>query len=165
MQAIVGLLRRYGILLIIAVVVVGFILFRDRLPGTAADLQVGECFDQPAESTEISDVQRQPCNEAHDAEVFLVVDHPAAAGETYPISLTIDRFVVEQCKPAFFTYSGLDFDTETVLDISYFYPTREGWDDGDREVTCYIVRVDDTKLTGSLRYTTRETPTEPLPND
>lgn len=154
MQAIVGLLRRYGILLIIVVVVVGFILFRDRLPGTAADLQVSECFDQPAESAEISDVQRQPCNEAHDAEVFLVVDHPAASGEIYPISLTLNDFLDEQCKPAFNSYTGLDYDSEPDLAYGALVPSRTSWNDGDRAVSCYIVRTDNAKMTGSLRAAT-----------
>jgi hypothetical protein len=146
-QARVGLLGRVGILLIVA----GFVVSCDRITSRAEDLQVGECFDQPTETTEISDVQRQPCTEAHDAEVFLVVDHPAAEGDTYPISLTFGDFVEEQCTPAFNGYTGLDYDTATDLGFSYFYPTREGWNDGDREVTCYVVRVDDAKMTSSVR--------------
>jgi Septum formation len=149
-QALARLLGKFGILLIVA----GLVLSCDRIGGSAADLQVGECFDRPAETAEISDVQRQPCNEAHDAEVFLVVDHPAAEGDTYPITLTFGNFVDEQCKPAFKTYTGLDFDTATDLDLSYFYPTREGWSDGDREVTCYIARADDAKMTSSVRAAT-----------
>jgi len=146
-QACVHLLCRVAILLLVA----GFVVSCDRIGGSAADLRVGECFDQPVETTEISDVQRQPCNEAHDAEVILVVDYPATDDDSYPIGLTFGNFVDEQCKPAFKTYTGLDFDTATDLDLSYFYPTREGWSDGDREVTCYIARADDAKMTSSLR--------------
>jgi hypothetical protein len=151
MQVVVGLLRRFGVLLIVGIVVIGFILFRDRLPGTAADLNVGECFDQPAESTDISDVQRQPCNEAHDAEVFLVVDHPAADGDIYPISLTLNDFLDEQCVPAFNTYTGLDYDGSVDLVYGALVPSRASWGDGDREVTCYVVRTDDAKMTASMR--------------
>jgi hypothetical protein len=147
-QARVGLLARVWILLMVA----GFVVSCDRITSRAEDLQVGECFDQPVETTEISDVQRQPCTEAHDAEVFLVVDHPEA--EAYPISLTFDNFVDEQCKPAFNTYTGLDYDTSTDLNFSYFYPTRESWNDGDREVTCFIVRADGTKMTSPVRAAT-----------
>lgn len=139
------------VLAIVAVIVVGFILFRDRLPGAAGDLNVGECFDQPNTTEDISEVPRQPCNEPHDAEVFLNVDHPAADGEAYPISMTMDRFVQEQCTPAFDSYTGLDFETATDYDIGYLQPSRNGWNEGDREVTCYIVRSDDAKLTSSLR--------------
>lgn len=139
---------------IVAVIVVGFVVFRDRLPGAASDLNVGECFDRPSTTDDIGDVPRQPCNEPHDAEVFLNVDHPAAAGEVYPISLTMDRFVMEQCTPAFNTYTGLDFETSVDYDIGYLQPTRQGWNEGDREVTCYIVRSDDAKMNASLRAAT-----------
>ena len=155
MQVLLELLRRYGILLIVVVVIVGFVVFRDRLPGAAQDLQVGECFDRPAATTDISEVQRQPCNEAHDGEVFLVVDHPAASGEVYPISLTIDRYLDEQCSPAFDSYTGLDYENEPDLAFSALIPSRESWNDDDREVTCYLLRTDGTKLTASLRAATQ----------
>lgn len=154
MNVVVDLLRRYGVVLIVVVVVVAFIVFRDRLTGSAADLSVGECFDQPAETTDISGVQRQPCNEPHDAEVFLVTDHPAPAGEIYPISLSLNRFLSEQCEPAFDTYTGLDFSAEPDLSYAAFIPTRSGWSDGDREVVCYLVRTDNAKMTTSLRAAT-----------
>lgn len=150
MQLVVGLLRPFAIVMV-ALALTGTLAACDRITGSAADLQVGECFDQPAETDEVSDVQRQPCNEAHDAEVFLVVDHPAGEGETYPISLTVSDFVDEQCTPAFATYTGQDLATSDDLDFNYFYPTREGWNDGDREFTCFVVRTDDAKMTSSVR--------------
>ena len=68
---------------IIAVVVVGgFFLFRDRISNDVASLEPGQCFDTPTDDqSEVSDVQRQPCNEPHDAEVFANFVHPAPAGE------------------------------------------------------------------------------------
>ena len=139
------------VLVIVAVIVVAFIVFRDRLPGAASDLNVGECFDQPSTTDDISEVPRQPCNEPHDAEVFLNVDHPAADGEAYPISMTMDRFVQEQCTPAFDTSTGREFETATDYDIGYLQPSRDGWNEGDREITCYVVRSDDAKMTASVR--------------
>ena len=35
--------------------------------------------------------------------------------------------------------------------IGYFYPNREAWDDGDRTFTCYVVRVDNAKMTQPVR--------------
>jgi hypothetical protein len=32
-----------------------------------------------------------------------------------------------------------------------FYPTSTGWSGGDHEVTCYIYRLDDAKLTKSVK--------------
>jgi hypothetical protein len=34
------------------------------------------------------------------------------------------------------------FDESPELDIGYVYPTIEGWQDGDRTITCYATRVD-----------------------
>jgi hypothetical protein len=36
-------------------------------------------------------------------------------------------------------------------DIGLLYPLEEGWGKGDHEITCYIVRVDDGPMTGSLK--------------
>ena len=34
-----------------------------------------------------------------------------------------------------------------------FYPTAKGWGSGDRKVICYAVKVDDSKLTKSIKKT------------
>lgn len=150
MEIVVGLVRRFWLLAIIAVIVIGVVIFRDRLTGAAADLSAGDCFDR-ANAEEFSDVQRHPCNEAHDAEVFLVVDHPAAEDDPYPLSFTMEPFLDEQCTPAFETYTGLTFETSVDIGYGYFMPTREGWNDGDREVTCYVIRSAGAKMTSSVR--------------
>jgi len=115
---------------------------------SAADLAVGQCFDVPAGSADVSTVTRHECTAAHDAEVFHVADY---TGATYPISLTLDSFIDDTCVPAFATYVGEDFDSNEDLTIGYFYPNRSGWDGGDRTVTCYVVREDEAKLTQSVK--------------
>ena len=57
----VGLGRPPGI---VAVIIVGGFILRDRLSSNAGDLKVGDCFDEPASGAEISDVQHHPCTEA-----------------------------------------------------------------------------------------------------
>ena len=69
-------------------IVIGGLVLRDRLSGSASDLKIGDCFDVPATETDIKDVQHHPCTEAHTGEVFAVVTHPAPKG-TPP--LTQDR--------------------------------------------------------------------------
>ena len=132
-------------------VLIGMLLLAgacDQLPGAAADLKVGDCFMEPAATDEISEVQHRPCAEAHDAEVFAVLTYE---GETYPIEMTLERFIDEQCLPAFATYTGAAIDTQTELTVGWFYPTRESWNDGDRGVTCYLIRSDGEQLTSSQR--------------
>jgi hypothetical protein len=63
----------------------------------------------------------------------------------------LNSFVDSACVPVFATYVGTDYDSSDDLTIGYFYPSRDGFDGGDRTVTCYVVRIDDAKLTRSLK--------------
>ena len=141
------------ILLLVVGVVGGFILFRDRLPSSASDLAVGDCIDEPAGTTDISDIQRQPCNEPHDGEVFAVITHTAASGAPYPPSTEFQDLVSEECLPALEAYTGRSYAEvyASGLDVSFLYPSSASWSDNDREVTCWLVKTDDTKMTGSVR--------------
>ena len=35
--------------------------------------------------------------------------------------------------------------------MGWFYPTTEGWNDGDREITCYAIRIDGATTTQSIK--------------
>ena len=121
------------------------------LPGAVADLNLGDCFDEPTTEGDVSDVQHQPCDQPHDAEVMLVVQHPADASTAYPVVSGFDDYIGETCVPAFSAYTGRDFQTDTEFDLGYFHPTLTGWGEGDREFTCYISRADGAKLTAPVR--------------
>ncbi len=136
---------------IIAIIAVGGFIFRDRLSGAAQDLAVGDCFDAPTTDAEVEDVQHKPCNEAHTAEVIFVGDMPE--GDALPSGAEIDRFVEAQCVPAFNTYTGLDYATDPTYGISSLSPTTSGWQSGDREVSCFAVRIDGATMTASLKGT------------
>jgi hypothetical protein len=140
-----GIAVRIGI---IAAIAIAFLIFRDRLTGAAADLRVGDCFDVPGEVTEVDEVQHRSCGEAHDAEVVFVGDY---TGTSYPVISGFDDYVVDNCIPAFEAYVGRSFEVAVELDLSYFFPTLEGWGDGDREIACYLVTVDESQLTRSMK--------------
>jgi hypothetical protein len=53
--------------------------------------------------------------------------------------------------PAFETYVGRAVDSEPELSVGYFHPTRDGWDGGDRTITCYIAQPDESPMTQSLK--------------
>lgn len=125
----------------------------NMLPGAAADLKVGDCFDLPADSSDITEVQHRPCNEPHDAEVIAALTHPAGPDEAYPVVSGFGDYVNEQCLPTFESYTGRTFESEEELDVGYFHPTLLGWQDGDRGFTCHVVRLDRSKLTASVRAT------------
>jgi Septum formation len=146
-------LRTAIVLGVVAALVIGFIVFRDRLTSNVNDLAVGECIDKPTTTDAVSDVQRQPCNEPHDGEVFAVLRHTGASDATYPVSIAFDNFVNDECEPAIQTYTGRTVAEilSAGLDFGYFYPSASSWADGDRRVTCFILRADDQKMTGSVR--------------
>lgn len=148
-----GQYLRLGIgLAIIAVIIGGFFLFRDRVSNEVTSLAPGECFDQPAEGvTEVSNIQRQPCNEPHDSEVIAVLVHTAEASAPFPVVSGFGDYIEDECVPAFETFTGRAFATDTALTLGYFQPTLSGWAGGDRGFTCYITRSDGAKVTGSLR--------------
>ena len=144
-----GLLLRIGV---IAAIAGGAFIFRDFLPGNATDLAVGDCFDAPTTVDEtVEDVPHHPCTDSHTAEVFYVADYTGA--DAYPGVEAFDAFTEANCPPAFQTYTGLDFysDQATDYDIGLLYPLAEGWDRGDKEITCYLVRFDGGVLTKSLK--------------
>lgn len=129
--------RRFGVIIVIAIVVIGVIVFRDRLTGNASDLVVGDCFDAPSTIGTVQDVQHHPCTEAHTGEVFAVVKNPAGGSDPYPSDDAMRTYAGDACAAPFLTYVGLAMD-QSSYDIRYFSPTSEGWGKGDRSVTCYV---------------------------
>ncbi len=146
-----GFLTGWGIrILIVAAIAGGAFIFRDRLSSSAGDLALGDCFQVPVENVEIEDVQHSPCNEAHTGEVIYVGNVPGT-DDAYPSDQQFDDAVGVQCLPAFNAYTGRDYNSDTELDIGYFYPTGEGWADGDHEIVCYAVQIDDSSMTTSVK--------------
>jgi hypothetical protein len=135
--------------IIVIVGIIAVVLFVTRDNQSVDDLSVGTCFDVPTANSEVSTVTKHACTEAHDAEVFHNVEY--TEGGSYPISLTLDNFVDGVCTPQFGSYVGVSSADSTDCDYGYFDPTSDGWDGGDRTITCYVVRVDKAKLTQSVK--------------
>ncbi len=135
--------------IIIGVIVafLAIVLFAVRNNVDADDLKVGDCFNIP-NGTSIQTVETAPCTESHNAEVIFVGEY---TGDSYPISLTLDSYVEESCVPAFESYVGRAVDSEPELSIGYFYPSRDGWDNGDKTISCYIAQPDESPMTESLK--------------
>ena len=47
-------------------------------------------------------------------------------------------------------FIGLGYE-ESLYDYSYYVPTQESWDNGDREVTCVAYADDASQITGTLK--------------
>lgn len=138
-------------LALIAAIGIGAFVLRDRLSGNAGDLAAGDCFDVPAASETVEDVQHHPCTESHTAEVVLAQEHEAPDDAAYPTNADWSAWWEAQCIPAFEAYTGLDYATDPNLDIGVFTPTEEGWNDGDRKVICYAARMDGAPMTQSIK--------------
>jgi hypothetical protein len=136
---------------IIAVIVVGGLIFRDRLSGSAGDLKVGDCFDVPTANVDVKDVQHHPCTESHTGEVFALVTHPAAKGKAPLTQAQLIDYLAGACGPAWISYVGQEAVSSQVLDVGAFYPRDKDWTDGDRGVTCYTYRVDGAAMTSSVK--------------
>ena len=137
---------------IVAVLAVAYVVFKDRVTGAPGELGVGDCFDVPtAEASDvIKSIQHHPCNEAHTAEIFLIANYPGTTS-TYPSSSDFDAFANTSCTTAFTTYVGSDINSNPDLDAGYFYPPEEGWTGGDRRILCYLEKADGSTLTKSLK--------------
>ena len=142
---------------VIAALLVGGFLFRDRLSGNAADIEVGDCFMLPAETGDeasqgvVQEVSHSPCEEPHDAEAFFVGDLEGGAGTAFPATSVVEDFVGAVCLPAFEAYTGSDFLEQQVLDAGYFSPSADSWRLADREVMCYLTPISGSTTTQSYK--------------
>ena len=142
--------RLIGGLVIAGVIAVGGFFLRDRISSGADDLQVGDCFDVPTAVTIVKEVQHHPCDEAHTGEVVGLQDYPGG-DDPYPSESAMTTFSEDLCVRTFRTYTGRDALTDPELTVGYLYPIPDGWADGDREVTCYLARVDEGPMTRSFK--------------
>ena len=143
--------RNLAGLLVVLVIAVGGFFFRDRLESSADDLRLGDCFDVPAGEQVVEEVQHHPCNEAHTGEVIGLSDYPGEGSAAYPGESRLFAFADDLCMRAFRNYTGRDPLQDPEFTWGYFYPIEEGWDEGDHEIACYLLRVDEGPMTASYR--------------
>ena len=136
---------------IIAVIVIGGLIFRDRLSGSAGDLQVGDCFDLPKATQNIKDVQHHPCTESHQAEVFALLKHPAAKGTAPLADAALASYLEQECGPRWVGYVGAEAASAGVLTYNGFFPVDSAWTDGERSVTCITYRDDEASMSSSVK--------------
>jgi hypothetical protein len=152
---VLGLLRRFGWLIVVAAFVIGGAIFAAQRDdsgeitqgGTLAitDLRVGDCFDHRDIDAEEVDARR--CDESHQFEMMFM--GTMRDGE-YPIEGEFESYVETVCLPAFGDYVGLDYQSSR-LDVYWYFPLEEGWNQGDHVMQCAIYDPLDSQLVGSLR--------------
>lgn len=129
------------------VVILGVIIYAVRNNVQANDLKVGDCFVIP-DGTTVQTVEKHPCTESHNGEVVFVGDY---TGDSFPISISLEGFVRDNCVPASETYIGRTLDSEPVLSLGYFSPTRDSWDNGNKSISCYLSLPDEAMTTESFK--------------
>jgi hypothetical protein len=112
-------------------------------------LEVGECFDRPAD-TDVTSVPAVPCRRAHDLEVFAVF---ALDEGEFPNRQAVARLAGEGCAERFTDYVGVSPDSSGLVIVPYA-PDRLAWEQGLRDVTCAVTRLGD-QLEGSVEGSER----------
>jgi len=139
--------------------VFGYYVFRGM--GGNVSLDVGDCINAPAEPTPQAQIERKACSDEHDGEVFAIVTHTAAAGAQYPDVAEFRDLASDECVPQLTAYVAMDI--ATILgrgfDFSLFYPPPDKWASGARDVACFVINANGTKLIGSVRNAGTSSPT------
>lgn len=119
---------------------------------SVSDLRVGDCFDlDNPDAEQVEEVAARPCAEAHQYEMVFADAMPEG---DYPTDDQFNTYVDQQCLPAFATFVGVGYDS-SMLEISWFYPSTNGWSRGDRTVQCAIYDPQQDRITGSLQGAAR----------
>ena len=114
-------------------------------PRTSAfSMKVGQCVQLPT-GDNITDLETTDCSALHDAEVF----HLTQVTEDERPS---DSELEDMGGAAFEGYVGVPYE-ESELDYTILYPSPGSWEQGDREIICFIISGEgtDTQLSGSMK--------------
>lgn len=110
------------------------------LPADAASIMpvaqapVGTCFDrQPTVDSQGKFVDPIDCTQAHDSEVFYADN---VTDTSYPDSAGWQQDVLNNCHPAFKTYTGITYGQNPWV-IYYIVPSQQSWDNGSHLLFCY----------------------------
>ncbi|WP_394940272.1 septum formation family protein [Psychromicrobium sp. YIM B11713] len=113
----------------------------------AFQIKVGDCIQDPG-GTSVTDVVSVPCSQPHDYEAF---DRTLMKDGDYPGKQAVTDQADAYCEPAFEKFVGVKTE-DSVLNMTYFFPTEESWKADDREILCLIAgEKEGVKVTGSLK--------------
>jgi hypothetical protein len=109
-------------------------------------IEVGDCVQVP-EETMVASVEGVPCNQPHDAQAF--AEHQLL-GDEYPGDSAIENDAYEGCVDRWRSSIGTVWEDDKTYDLFTLTPTQESWEQDDRAVTCFVVRIDGAKMTADL---------------
>lgn len=141
----------------LVLVVVGATLGASALVGcggseVATEAAVGECFQDPEDTSDVGELDKVDCDDAHDNEVISVFN---LEGDDFPGADEVQSEAEGRCNEDFESYVGSTFE-ESDLDLFTISPTKETWVEADdREVICSVFALDGSSLEGTVRGTAR----------
>ncbi|MGH9184367.1 MAG: septum formation family protein [Acidimicrobiales bacterium] len=111
------------------------------------ELEVGDCFDDPASGDSVEEVEVLDCDDPHDNEIFFLFD---VDGDEFPGESGIKNQAQDRCTDEFETYVGTSLDESELDADALLVPTEGSWEQGDREVVCAAWNADLSKLDSSV---------------
>ncbi len=98
-------------------------------------IQPGDCLQLP-DAVEVQSVEAVPCAEPHDAQAYAST---SLAGFSGPYDEDgVWEAGGRACVSLFDGFVGRSYE-QSDLGVDLFYPTAEGWESGDRTVTCMLL--------------------------
>jgi hypothetical protein len=124
----------------------------EDIKGSYSGIEVGDCFNFPTPSEDALEMQ---CAEPHEGEMY-VVEAPVGAidpASPYPTPDEWNVFAEAICVEPFEQYTGIPIESAPEnITFTYLTPLEEAWSEvTQRTMSCVIVTVDGTALTGSQR--------------
>ena len=132
-----------------AVLLIALVTFATACQGNVFSLSVGDCFNDPDSGDEVANVEMVECGESHDNEVFAAFDIP---GDIFPGQAAAQQDADRGCSDRFEPYVGTDYLDSSLL-FSFLTPSDASWDQGDREVLCFLYDINGGALTTSVKGT------------
>ncbi|MCZ2263682.1 septum formation family protein [Isoptericola sp. QY 916] len=114
---------------------------------TGANLNLGDCFELPADATDLTGIVAVDCTSPHGAELVGVDELTDAE---YPGEDSVVATTEDFCFEEFADYVGTDYDA-SGLDMMYLYPTEASWTFGDRRLMCWAQNPDGSPLEASVQ--------------
>lgn len=99
-------------------------------------LRVGDCFDNPASTQNVTSVTGMPCTRAHNAQVF--AQFKATGGSHYPGSAALKKQATTGCNARIAANVDRSRVTSTMT-VRFVFPEQGSWFLGRRTVSCLIV--------------------------
>ena len=111
-------------------------------------IKIGDCLNDAAVTGEISKVPIVDCSQPHDSEAYFSGN---LADGAFPGDTVIKQGAEALCGPAFTDFVGAPYQEGTGYDYSYYTPTQDSWNAGDREVMCVAFDPSGAQVTGTLK--------------